>query len=66
MKEVEFIKELKSNNPSVGYNQWPKFNMIFIRLEIRFQHKYLYTNVIKSSYFDEWKVCLDESKTKPT
>jgi hypothetical protein len=24
-KEVELIKELQSNNPSIGYNQWPKF-----------------------------------------
>lgn len=26
IKEVELIKELQSNNPSTGYNQWPKFN----------------------------------------
>ena len=25
MKEVEFIIALRSNDPSVGYNQWPKF-----------------------------------------
>ena len=24
-KEVEFILALRSNDPSVGYNQWPKF-----------------------------------------
>ena len=24
-KEVEFIVQLKSNNPEVGYNQWPKY-----------------------------------------
>ena len=24
-KEVEFIKEFQSNNPTIGYNQWPKF-----------------------------------------
>lgn len=24
-KEIEFIKSMKSNDPSVGYNQWPKF-----------------------------------------
>jgi hypothetical protein len=24
-KEVEFIPALQSNNPTVGYNQWPKF-----------------------------------------
>ena len=24
-KEVEFINYYNSNNPSVGYNQWPKF-----------------------------------------
>lgn len=24
-KEVEFIKRLCSNDPMVGYNQWPKF-----------------------------------------
>jgi hypothetical protein len=23
-KEVEFIKSLRSNDPSVGYNQWPQ------------------------------------------
>lgn len=28
LKEVEFIKELKSNNPSIGYNQWPKSTFI--------------------------------------
>ncbi len=25
-KEVESILSLRSNNPVVGYNQWPKFN----------------------------------------
>ena len=24
-KEVELIKEHQSNNPSIGYNQWPRF-----------------------------------------
>jgi hypothetical protein len=24
-KEVEFINLFKSNNPLIGYNQWPKF-----------------------------------------
>ncbi len=24
-KEVEFIKSFRSNDPAVGYNQWPKF-----------------------------------------
>jgi hypothetical protein len=24
-REIEFILELRSNDPSVGYNQWPKF-----------------------------------------
>lgn len=24
-KETEFISSLKSNDPSVGYNKWPKF-----------------------------------------
>jgi len=24
-KEVDFIKEYQSNNPTIGYNQWPKF-----------------------------------------
>lgn len=23
--EVEFIRNLKSNDPAIGYNQWPKF-----------------------------------------
>jgi hypothetical protein len=24
-KEVEFILQYQSNNPEIGYNQWPKF-----------------------------------------
>ena len=24
-KEVEFIRKYHSNNPKIGYNQWPKF-----------------------------------------
>ncbi|WP_028486696.1 GIY-YIG nuclease family protein [Thiomicrorhabdus chilensis] len=24
-KEAELIKEYESNNPEIGYNQWPKF-----------------------------------------
>lgn len=24
-KEVELIREYQSNNPAIGYNQWPKF-----------------------------------------
>lgn len=24
-KEVEFIRQYKSNNPNIGYNRWPKF-----------------------------------------
>jgi hypothetical protein len=24
-KEIDFILSLKSNDPAVGYNQWPKF-----------------------------------------
>lgn len=24
-KEIEFITALQANNPSVGYNRWPKF-----------------------------------------
>jgi len=24
-KEVEFIRQYRSNNPAVGYNRWPKF-----------------------------------------
>ncbi len=24
-KELEFIQELRSNDPAIGYNQWPKF-----------------------------------------
>jgi hypothetical protein len=23
--EVDFIKQFQSNNPTIGYNQWPKF-----------------------------------------
>jgi hypothetical protein len=25
-KEVEFIRVLRSNNPDIGYNQWPRCN----------------------------------------
>lgn len=25
-KEVEFIREFRSNDPGIGYNRWPKFN----------------------------------------
>lgn len=25
LKEVEFIRAFRSNAPSIGYNQWPKF-----------------------------------------
>ena len=24
-KEIEFIRALRSNDPTVGYNQWPRF-----------------------------------------
>ncbi len=24
-KEIEFIKAFRSNDPAIGYNQWPKF-----------------------------------------
>ncbi len=24
-KESDFIREYQSNNPAIGYNQWPKF-----------------------------------------
>lgn len=27
-KEVELIRENKSNNPSIGYNQWPRFKAL--------------------------------------
>ncbi len=26
MKEVEYIKNFRSNNPTVGYNRWPKYD----------------------------------------
>jgi len=25
-KEVEFIRALRSNDPNIGYNQWPKYS----------------------------------------
>ncbi len=25
VKEIEFIRALRSNDPAMGYNQWPKF-----------------------------------------
>jgi hypothetical protein len=24
-KEIEYIRELKSNDPAIGYNRWPRF-----------------------------------------
>ncbi|WP_461207786.1 GIY-YIG nuclease family protein [Clostridium sp. DL1XJH146] len=27
-KEVEYIRCYSSNNPNIGYNQWPKFKFI--------------------------------------
>jgi hypothetical protein len=24
-REVQFIRELRSNDPAIGYNRWPKF-----------------------------------------
>jgi len=26
-KEIEFIRKYQSNNPEIGYNQWPKFKV---------------------------------------
>ncbi|MBI9057409.1 MAG: hypothetical protein JEZ01_06515 [Labilibaculum sp.] len=26
-KEIEFINKLRSNDPSIGYNRWPKLKM---------------------------------------
>lgn len=26
-KEAEFIRELRSNDPVIGYNRWPKFKL---------------------------------------
>lgn len=25
-KEIEFIRQFRSNDPSIGYNRWPKFS----------------------------------------
>ena len=27
-KEVEFIRKYRSNDPSIGYNRWPKFKKL--------------------------------------
>jgi hypothetical protein len=27
-KEVELIRECASNNPEIGYNQWPKYSLL--------------------------------------
>ncbi len=40
MKEVELIKELQSNNPDIGYNQWSKIQEPLCRLA--------YNNALKS------------------
>ena len=26
LKEVEFIRAFRANDPAIGYNRWPKFN----------------------------------------
>lgn len=26
LKEIEFIRRFRSNDPAIGYNRWPKFN----------------------------------------
>ncbi|MEN6335957.1 MAG: GIY-YIG nuclease family protein [Phycisphaerales bacterium] len=26
LKEVEFIRRFRSNDPAIGYNRWPRFN----------------------------------------
>jgi hypothetical protein len=26
LKEAEFIRTMKSNDPAIGYNRWPKFS----------------------------------------
>jgi len=25
LKEIEFIRDFKSNDPAIGYNRWPRF-----------------------------------------
>jgi len=30
-KEVQFVNIFKSNNPSIGYNQWPKFRATILK-----------------------------------
>jgi hypothetical protein len=32
-KEVEYIAAFKSNDPAIGYNQWPKFNLAHDRIK---------------------------------
>lgn len=32
LKEVEFINALKSNDPSIGYNQWPRFKALSLEV----------------------------------
>ncbi len=27
-KEVEYIRSFRSNDPSIGYNQWPRFSRV--------------------------------------
>lgn len=27
-KEIGFIKDYRSNDPTIGYNQWPKFKQV--------------------------------------
>jgi hypothetical protein len=26
LKEAQFIRDMKSNDPAIGYNRWPKFS----------------------------------------
>jgi hypothetical protein len=28
LKEAEFIRALRSNNPAIGYNRWPKYRSL--------------------------------------
>ena len=28
LREVEFIRKLSSNDPSIGYNRWPRFKSV--------------------------------------
>jgi hypothetical protein len=53
-KEVEFILKYKSNDPAIGYNQWPKIKMIYKHLP----------DIYKNSPYNHARYSLGKSGSK--